>query len=344
MSKIYNWGIIGLGNIANKFAEDLALLKNARLHAVASRSLDKAKQFAEKYQAPHHYGTYAELMQCPELDVVYIATPHTSHCEHTMMCLEHQIPVLCEKPFAMNAAEVRRMITLARFQKTYLMEALWTRFLPTIYKTQQLIEEGSIGDLISVRADFGFKANFDPKNRLFNHHLGGGALLDVGIYPVFLSLLLFGKPSEVKAMATIGSTNVDENCSVLLKYPENKIAVLYASITAKTHTEAWIYGSKGCIRINSRWHEPTSLTLMVDGEAPKDIFFHYSGNGYDYEARAVMEDLSKGKKENGLMNHDFSLDLIELLDKIRQEAGIFYPQHDHVAKDIQPNEIKFSTN
>jgi len=251
---------------------------------------------------------------------------------------------LCEKPFAINAAEVKRMITLARFQKTYLMEALWTRFLPTIFKTLQLIEDGSIGELISVKADFGFSAPFDAKGRLFNHHLGGGALLDVGIYPVFLSLLLLGKPNEIKAMAAIGSTNVDENCTVLMKYPENKMAILYASITAKTNTEAWIYGSKGNIRINSRWHEPTSLTLLVKEAPPKDIFFNYSGNGYEFEAKAVMEDLSKGHIENALMSHDFSLDLIELLDQIRQEAGIFYPQHDHVAKDIQPNEIKFSTN
>lgn len=344
MSKVYNWGIIGLGKIAHKFAEDLALLKNAKLHAVASRSLDKATTFAKQYQVEHAYGSYSEILNCPELDVVYIATPHIAHCENTLMCLEHQIPVLCEKPFAMNATEVSRMVTLAKFQKTYLMEALWTRFLPTIEKTLELIDAGTIGELVSLKADFGFNAPFDAKARLFNHHLGGGSLLDVGVYPVFLSLLLFGKPIELKAIANIGKTNVDEHCSMILKYANNKMAVLYSSIIAKASNEALIYGTKGMIRINSRWHEPTSLTLSVEGETPKDFFFDFKGNGYFYEAEAVMKDLATGKKQNSLMNLDFSLDLIELLDRVRREAGIFYPKYDHFEKEIRPNEIKFSTN
>ncbi len=344
MSKIYNWGIIGLGKIAHKFAEDLRLLKNARLHAVASRSKEKALAFAEQYHAEHAYGSYAEIVNCPELDIVYIATPHIAHCDNAVMCLEHQIPVLCEKPFAMNATEVKRMISLAKFQKTYLMEALWTRFLPTIEQTLSLIESGVIGEVISLKADFGFRAPFEAKGRLFNQNLGGGALLDVGIYPVFLSLLLFGNPIDTKAIATIGKTNVDENCSVLLKYANHKMAVLQASIVTKTSNEAIVYGTKGMIRINSRWHEPTSVTLMLEGEEPKDYFFEFKGNGYLYEAQAVMNDLAKGQKENPLMTLDFSLDLIELLDRIRREAGIFYPQHDHVVKEMQANEIKFSTN
>ena len=322
----------------------MQLLKNARIHAVASRSESKAADFAKQYQVPHHYGSYVEILKCPDLDIVYIATPHNSHCENTIMCLEHQLAVLCEKPLAINAAEVGRMISLAKFQKTYLMEALWTRFLPSTRKMLELIESGVIGDLVSLRADFGFNAPFDPKGRLFNHHLGGGALLDVGIYPVFLSLLLFGRPQELKALATIGKTNVDENCNIVLKYENNRIATLYTSIVAKTSTEAVVYGTKGAIRLNSRWHEPTSLTLLLNDEEPKDFFFEFIGNGYYYEAKALMEDLSAGHYENALMSLDFSHDLMELLDQIRRDAGIFYPQHDHVAKEIQPYEIKFSTN
>lgn len=344
MAKIYNWGIIGLGKIAHKFAQDILGLKNAKLHAVASRSIEKAKTFADQYQATHHYGSYQEILGCPDLDVVYIATPHNHHCENTLMCLEHQIPVLCEKPFAMNANEVKRMITLAQFQKTFLMEALWSRFLPTIKKTLELIEKEKIGEVLSVKADFGFKADFDPSSRLFNQDLGGGSLLDVGIYPVFLSLLILGKPKSIKAMASIGKSNVDENCGILLKYEDNKMAVLDSSIIRKTNTEAFIYGTKGTIRINSRWHEPTSLTLMIDGKKTKDIFFDYQSNGYSYEAEAVMQSLKKKKIENELMPLDFSLDLIELLDSIRKEAGIYYPMYDHFEKKIEPDNINFSAN
>ncbi len=344
MKKIYNWGIIGLGKIAHKFAQDIKGLKNAKLHAVASRSLQKAKTFANQYQATHHYGSYQEILNCPDLDVVYIATPHNHHCENTLMCLEHQIPVLCEKPFAMNAAEVRRMITLAKFQETFLMEALWTRFLPTIKKTLEWIEKGKIGEVLSVKADFGFKATFDPTSRLFNQDLGGGSLLDVGIYPVFLSLLILGKPTAIKAMASIGPSNVDENCAVLLKYEGNKTAILDSSIVRKTNTEAFIYGTKGTIKINSRWHEPTSLTLMVDGKKPKDLFFDFQSNGYSYEAEAVMASLKNKQVENDLLPLDFSLDLIELLDSIRKEAGIYYPLFDHFEEKITPGSIDFSTN
>jgi len=319
-------------------------LKNARVHAVASRSQKKAQEFADQYQAKHAFGAYKDIISCPDLDVVYIATPHHLHCKNTLMCLEHQIPVLCEKPFGMNANEVKRMITLAQFQKTFLMEALWTRFLPTTKKVLELIDGGAIGEIISVKADFGFKAAFNPDSRLFDQSLGGGALLDVGIYPVFLSLLLLGKPTGIKAMATIGKTNVDESCGVLLKYPNNKSAILDASIAYETKTEAFIYGTEGTIRINGRWHEPTSLTLLKPGVPSKDIFFEFHSNGYSYEAQAVMNCLANNETENKLMSLDFSLDLIELLDNIRKEANIFYPQFDHFEKNISPDSINFSTN
>ena len=287
MAKTFNWGIIGLGKIAHKFAQDLQVIKSARLHAVASRSLSKAQDFAKIYHANHAYGSYEEILQCPRLDVVYIATPHTLHCTNAIMCLNNQIPVLCEKPFAMNAAEVRRMIAAAKNNNTFLMEALWTRFLPTIQKTLSLIKSGAIGEVLSLKADFGFRATFDPDSRLFNQQLGGGALLDVGIYPVFLSMLLFGKPTGIQAMATIGSTNVDESCGVLMKYTNNKMAVLHSSIVTKTPTEAYIFGEKGAIRINSRWHEPTSVTLLQNGKDPQDFFFQFDSNGYRYEAEEV---------------------------------------------------------
>ncbi len=345
MSKTFKWGIIGLGKIAHKFAEDLQRIPNASLHAVASRSEEKAKTFAVQYNAPNFFGSYDEIFTCADLDVIYIATPHAYHCENVLMCLEHQVAVLCEKPLAMNGLEVKRMITLAKFQKTFLMEAMWTRFLPTMTKVLELIGQGKIGEVKSIRADFGFKALFDPHSRLFNQSLGGGSLMDVGVYPVFLSLLVLGKPTSVNAVANIGRTNVDENCGILLKYDNNRMAILQSSIVTNTGTEAYIFGEKGTIKINSRWHEPTSLTLMQDGKDPKDIFFDFDSHGYRYEAEEVMRCLRNEKKESEAMSLDFSLDLIELLDTIRMKAGIYYPKNDNFTEAISAAEsINFSMN
>ena len=345
MAKNFNWGIIGLGKIAHKFAKDLQGLKSANVHAVASRSLTKAEAFAKQYDAAHAFGSYEEIINCPDIDVIYIATPHAFHCENTLMCLNNKIPVLCEKPFAMNAAEVRRMIAASKNNNTFLMEAMWTRFLPSIQKTLSIIEKGTIGEVISIKADFGFKADFDPNSRLYNQSLGGGSLLDIGIYPVFLSLLILGRPIGVKAMATIGKTNVDESCGIVLKYTNNKLAILDSTIVAQTATEALIYGEKGTIRINGRWHEPTSITLLLPGKEPKDIFFDYNSNGYSYEAEEVMRCLRQKKLNSPLLNHHFSLDLIELLDEIRMEAGIYYPHDDKFSKNLRPmDDTKFSLN
>lgn len=320
----FNWGVIGPGKIAHKFVQDLKATGNARLHAVASRDEDRAKAFAAQYGASHYYGGYEQIVTCPDLHAVYIATPHTGHMENTVMCLESKMPVLCEKPFAMNAREVREMIAAARRNDTFLMEALWTRFLPTTQKALEIIESGTIGEVLSVKADFGFKAEFNPEGRLFNRALGGGSLLDIGIYPAFLSLLILGKPQSIKAMANIGSTGVDEECGALLQYEGGKMAHLHSTILARTKTEAFIYGEKGTIHMHTRWHEPTSMSLLIEGERPEDFHLEMPGKGYHYEAAEVMKCLSEGKKESDLMPLSFSLDLIELLDAIREEAGVVY--------------------
>ncbi|MEO1518522.1 MAG: Gfo/Idh/MocA family oxidoreductase [Bacteroidota bacterium] len=332
MSRTFRWGIIGLGKIAHKFAQDLRLVKNARLHAVASRTTEKARHFAAQYEVPHHFGSYEDLARFEELDAVYIATPHIGHCANTLMMLDNKIAVLCEKPFAMNGAEVRQMVDLARRQRVFLMEAMWTRFMPTIQQALSWIKEGQIGAIKSVRADFGFKANFQPDGRLFNQQLGGGSLLDIGIYPVFLSLLLLGKPEQIEATSVIGSSQVDESCGILLRYKGGQMALLHSSIVAKTATEAFIHGDKGSIHIHSRWHEPTSISLHKEGSDPKDVFFSYKGHGYYLEIEEVQKCLAAGQLESKLLPLNFSLDLIDLLDAIRLKAGIFYPRYDQFAK------------
>ncbi len=321
-----NWGIIGLGRIASKFANDLKLLPSAKLHAVASQSPERAQAFAHEHQVPYAYGAYDEIFHCPDLDVIYIATPHVLHCTNTLLCLRHNIPVLCEKPFAMNLTEARKMVMTAREHQTFLMEAIWTRFLPTIQKTLELIENQVIGEVLSVKADFGFQAPFDPQSRIFNPALGGGSLLDIGIYPAFLALLILGKPTKIKAFANIGATGVDEDLGAILQYDNGQLAHLHSTIRSITKTEAFIYGEKGTIHLHTRWHEPTSMTLLLPGERPQHFAFEFHGKGYTYEAEHVMQCLQNDKTESDLLPLDFSLDLMELLDNIRREAGIFYPQ------------------
>ena len=330
MSKIFNWGIIGLGKIAELFANDLKLLPDARLFAVASRSQQKAELFAKKFDVLHTYGCYEDIVKNKDLDIIYIATPHSLHCENTIMCLKNKIAVLCEKPLAINSAEVKRMISCSEENNTFLMEAMWTRFLPSIEKVLELLKKKVIGNIQLIRADFGFKAPKDKYNRLFNINLGGGSLLDVGIYPVFFSLLTMGMPSVIEATANIGPTGVDESCGITLKNNNGQIASLFSSIVARTGIEAEIIGDNGRILLHSEFYRPTILSVIHQDGAIESIEPQYKGSGFTYEASEVMHCLEKGYIESKKMSHNLSLQLMEVLDKIRAKSGIHYPNHDNL--------------
>jgi len=317
--KIFNWGIVAPGKIAHKFVQDLLTLPNARVHAVASRSLDRAEVFAKQYGATHAYGNYEAMTDCPDLDVVYIASPHNFHCAHSLLFLNKKISVLCEKPMGVDEEEVAKMIQAARQQKTYLMEALWTRFLPMTEKVLALLKEDAIGEVKTVQADFGFEAVFNAEGRLFNPALAGGALLDIGIYPAFLATLILGLPQNIlRAEADFGRTKVDETNDIILDYRNGKKAILQASILEDLPTIAEIYGTKGKITIPSRWHEAKSCTLEKKDGAIETFHFDYEQRGYHAEAAAVMKDLTLGKQENEKWTLNLSLELITLLDQIKQ--------------------------
>lgn len=325
--KTVRWGIIGLGRIAHKFVKDLLLLPNVELYAVASRTPEKAALFAAQYQSKLYFDDYETMLKAcsTELDVVYIATPHVGHYEATMLCLKYKVGVLCEKPFAMHQQQVQQMITLAAQQNTYLMEALWTRFLPTTLRIVELIQSGVIGKIKSIQADFGFYSTFDENSRIFNKKLGGGALLDVGIYPVFLSYLLLGKPKDIMAKAVFGKTEIDETTMAILSYENEQLAFIHTNIIGKTPTEALIYGEKGMIHWHGRFHEPTKgFTLKVYDEYEQFFPFEWTSGGYDYEAKAVCEDIVNEKVQNELWTWQNSLDLIGILDAIRQKIGLSY--------------------
>lgn len=326
MSKTFHWGIIGPGKIAHKFAEDLAAVPGATVSAILGRNQERAQLFADTYQAEYTYTELEEFLACPHLDVVYVATPHTSHYEYTMACLQADIPVLCEKPWAMNAEQAEAMVALARERKVFLMEALWTRFTPDTKKILELIAADTIGAIESVKADFGFRFDGPHTSRLLDPALGGGALLDIGIYPAFLSLLLLGVPTGIKAAMRPAATGVDVETSALLSYGTRQHANLHCTIAAHTKTEAFIHGSKGSIHWHSRWHEPSNFSVLLPNQGPKNYFFEHQTHGYNYEAQCVQECLSQGHSECNLLPLDFSLSLTRLLDGIRQEAGIVYSQ------------------
>ena len=323
---VINWGIIGLGKIARKFAEDLQRLPDARLHAVASTSPERAQAFAAEFGAQHAFGAYQDITDCPGLDALYVATPHPQHAECAQIALDAGIPVLVEKPFAMHAAAAAQTTARAREKQTLLMEALWTRFIPATNQALNLIQQGAIGAVHTVKADFGFNTPYDPQSRLFNPALGGGALLDIGIYPAFLAQLVFGAPpaSGVQSAAVFTPDGVDASCAFTFRYPDNRLALGYAALNAHTPVEAWIFGTEGHIYLHPRWHHTQKLTVArYEGKQQtlQTLEYPYEGWGYHFEAAHFMECIRAGLQESPLLPLDFTLALSQTLDAVRQGFG-----------------------
>ncbi|NQU84241.1 MAG: Gfo/Idh/MocA family oxidoreductase [Mariniphaga sp.] len=330
MKKTYNWAVLGCGKIARKFSNDLKLLPNAKLYAAASRDLSKAQSFASELGFEKAYGSYEEMVNDPKVDAVYVATPHSHHRDHAILCLNHKKPVLNEKAFALNLREAKEIVKAARDNNTFLMEAFWTQFQPSFIKAMEIINSRELGALKTVRSDFAFNGPFDPKNRLYNLELGGGSLLDIGIYPVFAALRPLGKPDRIKAMADFASTGSEESIAMIFKYDSGQMATLASSFAAfsSVQTEYWL--ENGYIRLNRHWNTPTTLSVF-NKEKDKEEVLDYTdkvGFGYQYEAAHVMECLDAGKKESDILPLSFSLDLMETLDRIRDEVGAFFPGRD----------------
>lgn len=323
MHKTINWGIIGLGNIAHKFATDLLTVEGANLHAVASRNQDKADAFALKYNATKAYDSYEALAKDPEIDAVYIATPHALHKENTLLCLEHSIAVLCEKPLAMNAEEVASMIAKAKAKNVLLMEALWTYFLPHYQYVLKVLEDKKYGNILKLEADFGFYRAFDNSARLFNKSLGGGSLLDIGIYPVFVALSTLGLPKKIEAKATYFENGADASCTMNFDYGNAK-AILKSTLKEDSPTEAIFHCEKGIIKINSQFHAPATVTLMPNKGKTETIDFNYKTIGYNYEVLHFNELIRQQKTESNMMTFEFSKQLIKTLDDVRQLINLNY--------------------
>lgn len=318
MQKI-RWGITGCGKIAAKMAEAIKQSEDGELVAVGSRDAAKAAAFAERWEAKRSYGSYEALVADPEIDIIYIATPHHAHATESRRCLEAGKAVLCEKPFAMNPVEAKEIFDLAGAKGLFIMEALWTRFIPSYLRALEISKSGRIGELCGVIADFGFKANFDPKGRLFNPALGGGALLDIGIYPVFLAYTVLGLPDEIQSMMTPAPTGVDEQCMINFRYKSGLFASLTASFKAHQPLEAWIIGTEGRIKIHRKWHEQSRITIYDVQQQEEHQDFTYTGNGFDHELHAVHQCLHKKQTVCDWWSPSNSLELSQLLDKISKQ-------------------------
>lgn len=324
MTENIRWGILGPGRIADQFATSISQVKDAELAAVGSRNRERADTFAEKFGIPRRHYSYEDLVADPEVDVVYVAVPHSFHKSCTLLALQAGKAVLCEKPFAINTAEVEEMVDCAREKKLFLMEGMWTRFFPVMTRLREIISSGAIGDVRMVTADFGFRGGLDPESRLFNPSLGGGALMDVGIYPVAFASMILGTPDRIESMATIGSTGVDEQAGVLMGYAGGEIAVLHTAIRTQTQIEAAVMGTEGQIRIKHPFYKSKSLTLTCGGKT-ETVEMPYESTGFQFEAAEVGTCLREGKTESEIIPLSESLTIMSTLDTIRSQWGLKYP-------------------
>jgi len=326
-SKIIRWGILGCGRIAHEFANGLRLVPGAKLEAVSSKTEGKAKRFSNIFHVKHAYNNYEELVNNTALDVIYIATTHNFHYENTLLCLEHGKSVLCEKPFTLNAIQAKNLIKTAKKNELFLMEAMWTRFFPCIEKLNELLNERILGEIRHLIANFGI---IRSKERLFNPILGGGSLLDLGIYLIsFASMIYKRSPLKIRSSAYIGETGVDEKSCYLFEYEDGQTAMLSSSFRLTIPQDAFIFGTKGYLKIPNFYH-PSKIILKLDEKPKKKIEKPYKAPGYNYEAKEVMRCLNAGKLESKIMPLDETLEIMKTMDILRSQWGLKYPGEEEI--------------
>ncbi|HHX12294.1 MAG TPA: Gfo/Idh/MocA family oxidoreductase [Clostridiales bacterium] len=325
--KTIKWGIIGAGNIATKFATALSSMKDTELLAIASRNIKKAEEFADRFQIKKAYGSYEELVKDEEVDVVYIATPHTEHKANGALCIINNKAVLCEKPFTINTEESKYLIDLAAKHDVFLMEAMWTKFLPVTNAVKSWIKDKKIGEVKHIRASFGYNTPYDINSRLYNPDTGGGALLDVGVYPITYACYLLDKlPDNIESSAIIGKSNVDEQNVIALHFDNGVLGNLSSAISAHTGDDALIIGDEGKIHIPNFWNAQKALVYNNEGQIVDSVEIPFMANGYEYEAEEVNNCLRQGKKQSSINSLNDTLDIMTIMDELRQQWGLKYPQ------------------
>ncbi|MET7602675.1 Gfo/Idh/MocA family oxidoreductase [Streptomyces avermitilis] len=327
-SERVRWGILATGGIAAAFAADLVDLPDAEVVAVASRSEESAKTFAERFGIPRAYGEWGALAEDEDVDVVYVATPHSAHRAAAGLCLEAGRGVLCEKAFTLNAREAEELVALARRHGGFLMEAMWMYCNPLVRRLKALVDDGAIGEVRTVQADFGLAGPFPPSHRLRDPAQGGGALLDLGVYPISFAQLLLGEPSDVVARAVLSEEGVDLQTGALLSWESGALASVHCSISGGTPVSASVTGSEGRIDIPHGFFFPDRFVLHRDGRDPEEFTADPAAgprNSLKHEAAEVMRALRAGETESPLVPLDGTLAVMRTLDAIRERIGVRYP-------------------
>jgi predicted dehydrogenase len=342
MQEKTRWGILGPGTISQKLATALKAIPDAEITAVGSRDIQRATAFADTFRIPHRHGNYTDLAHNPDVDVIYVATPHPFHKECAIVCLEAGKAVLCEKPLTVDAEQAEEMIACARHNHQFLMEAMWTRFHPVIVKVREWLVAGAIGEPRLLTADKASRQTLSTEmleGRLFNPELGGGGLLDVGVYTIALAYMVFGAPSQIRSLAHIGETHVDEQAAILLGYDAGQIANLFCAIRTETPNEARITGTQGSIHIPEFW-QATSATLTRTGRDPVHIEIPFKSNGFENQVMEVINCLREGKLESDVMPLDESLSIMRTMDTIRSQWGLKYPKFKSVFATPENKTVK----
>jgi len=325
MTKQFNIGILGASRIARKFASDARSVGTTKLYAVAARNLESAKAFQNEFDMVNSYGSYEELVKDENIDLIYVSTPNSFHKEHVLLCLNAGKAVICEKPFALNTKEVEEMIQVATEKNVFLMEAMWTRYLPSINKANEWLTENKIGKTRMFQGDFGFKSETEEDIR-FNRTLGGGALLDVGIYPISIVSMFFGmQPEHIEARAALTKEGVDESIWMQLEYPNGKMAHLSASINLCTPKNAYIIGEKGYIHMPQAWSGKLAYLYNNEGKLVEHFVDQSKELGYHFELEEVVKCLQEGKIESARMTLQESVEITKTLERIRKLVGVEYP-------------------
>jgi predicted dehydrogenase len=328
--KKYKWGILTAGKMSAKFVKALRLLENAELYAIGASNGERAIKFAEEFGFKKAYSSYEDLASDPEVEIIYIASPHSYHFEHTMLCLRNRKAVLCEKAFSLNSKEVEEMIAESRKQSVFLMEALWPPFQPIYIKTKEILQSGEAGKLVHLDARFGFQPPYDPLDRKFNLKLGGGSLLDIGVYPVIDVLYFMGVPDEVTAKASFTESGAEHTISIIFSYKDGRMATVFSSFRCVAGIICNLYCENGNVIFSRARDMSQRLNVAINGKENREYSLLPDGMGYQYEAAEVMKCIDEGRIESDFVPNSFSLDLMCTLDRIRKSAGIFFPGRDQL--------------
>ncbi|TKK86533.1 Gfo/Idh/MocA family oxidoreductase [Herbidospora galbida] len=319
------WAVIGTGGIAKQFADDLRLSEAGELVAVGSRTAARAEAFAAEVGAPRAYGDQAAMLAADDVDAVYVATPHPAHHAGALAAIEAGKAVLVEKPFTINRREAEKLVAAARARGVFLMEAMWSRFLPHMVRIRELLAEGRLGDVRLAVAEHGVWFRHDPVHRMFDPALGGGALLDLGVYPVSFLSMVFGRPLSVTASTQFGDTGVDGQTAVIAKYEDGRQGVATSSMEAFLPNRASIAGTEARIDIDPWWYRPTSFTLTTRGGAAERYTFDVPGNGLRFQTEEVARCVRAGLLESPILTLEESCQIMGTMDEVRAQAGLRYP-------------------